>query len=55
MDERIEFELYQSCGNRGSVGRVLCLCCGCVCGVWVGGLNQCLEVSIHLYFPLESS
>ena len=22
MDKRIGFELYQSCGNRGSVGRV---------------------------------
>ena len=25
MDERIGFELYQSCGNRGSVGRVACV------------------------------
>ena len=34
----IGFGLYQSCGNRGSVGRV-----GDVVGDWVGGLKQCLE------------
>ena len=38
MNERIWFELYQSCGNRGSVGRVS------VFGLqWVGGLDQGLE------------
>ena len=44
MNERIEFGLYQSCGNRGSVGRVsvfwLRWCGWCR---WVGGLDQCLE------------
>ena len=41
MDERFGFGLYQSCGNRGSVGRVsvfwLRWC------MWVGGLDQGLE------------
>ena len=41
VDERIGFGLYQSCGNRGSVGRVsvfwLRWCW------WVGGLDQGLE------------
>ena len=39
MDERIGFGLYQSCGNRGSVGRVsmFWLCAvGGVGGEWVG-------------------
>ena len=42
MDERIWFGLYQSCQNRGSVGRV-CVCLGCgglgvgaVGGEWAG-------------------
>ena len=26
-DERVGFGLYQSCGNRGSVGRVSVFCC----------------------------
>ena len=45
MNERIGFGLYQSCGNRGSVGRV----CfggggvGSVGGEWVVGLDQGLE------------
>ena len=35
MDKRIvEFGLYQSCGNMGSV--YVCLSCGGVCGEWVG-------------------
>ena len=46
MDERIGFGLYQSCGDRESVG--MCLCFGCdgvggVGGEWVGGLDQCRE------------
>ena len=40
MDERIGFGLYQSCGNRGSVGRVsvlwLCWCGWCRLGVGRG-------------------
>ena len=37
MDERFGFELYQSGGNRGSVGRVSVLRrCGCE---WVGFLD----------------
>ena len=32
MNERIEFGLYQSCENRGSVGRVSCVL---VAVVWV--------------------
>ena len=47
MDERIGFGLYQSCGNRGSVGRVsVFFGCGGVGGVdgeWVWGLGQGLE------------
>ena len=43
MDERIEFELYQSCGNRN-----VCLCFGCVGvggvgGEWAGALDKGLE------------
>ena len=41
MDEKIGFGLYQSCGNRGNVGRVsvfwLWWC------RWVGGLDQGLD------------
>ena len=45
MDERIGFGLYQSCGDRGSVGHVfgfwLRWCgVGGVGGEWVGGLDQ---------------
>ena len=43
MDERIGFGLYQSCGDRGSVGRVSVFwlrCVGGVGGEWVGGLDQ---------------
>ena len=43
MDERIGFGLYQSCGDRGSVGHVSVFGCGGVGGVggeWVGGLDQ---------------
>ena len=47
MDERIEFVLYQSCGSRGSVGRVsvfwLRWCGVVVGGEWVGVLDQGLE------------
>ena len=46
MNERIEFGLYQSCENRGNVGRLSVLGCGGVGGVggeWVGCLDQCLE------------
>ena len=44
MDERIGFGLYQSCGDRGSVGQV-CVCFGCggvggVGGEWIGGLDK---------------
>ena len=41
VDERIGYGLYQSCGNRGSVGRVSVFWlqwCG-----WGVGLNQDLE------------
>ena len=47
MDERIGF--YQSCGNRGSVGRVFVIWLRWggrgvgVGGEWVGGLDQSLE------------
>ena len=44
MDEGIGFD--QSCGSRGSVGRVSVFGCGGVDGVageWVGGLDQGLE------------
>ena len=43
MDERIGFGLYQSCGDRGSVGHVSLFWlrwCGGVGGEWVGGLDQ---------------
>ena len=40
MDDRIWFGLYQSYGNRGSVGRVSLLGCGGVGGEWVEGLEQ---------------
>ena len=41
VDERIGFGLYQSCGNRGTVGRVFGLWW---CRLGVGrGLNQGLE------------
>ena len=41
VDERIGFGLYQPCGDRGSVGHVLCFGCGGVGGgEWVGGLDQ---------------
>ena len=43
MHERIVFGLYQSCGNRGIVGRYLCLGCGGVGGECIGGLDQGLE------------
>ena len=33
MDERIGFGLYQSCGDRGSVGHVSVFGCGGVGGV----------------------
>ena len=38
MDERIGFGLYQSSGDRGSVGHVFG--CGGVGGEWVGGLDK---------------
>ena len=43
MDEIIEFGLYQSCGDRGSVGHGFVFWlrwCGGVGGEWVGGLDQ---------------
>ena len=44
MDERIGFGLYQSSGDRGSVGHVsVCFGCGGVGGEWVGGLDKGLE------------
>ena len=49
MDERFGFGLYQSCGNKGSFGRVSvfglwwCGGVGGVVGAWVGGLDQGLE------------
>ena len=42
MYVRIGFGLYQSCGNRGSGGRVS-MCFGCGGVEWVGGLDQGLE------------
>ena len=36
MDERIGFGIYQSCGNRGNVGRVSLFCL-------FRGLDQSLE------------
>ena len=42
MDEIIGFGLYQSSGDRGSVGHV-CVCFGCGGvggGEWVGGLDK---------------
>ena len=58
VDERIVFELYQSCGNRGSVGRVSVFWlqwCGW-CGWWVGrglrsgsgGLGWCCESGLYV-------
>ena len=41
MDDRIGFELYQSCGRRGSDGGVSVGLRWC--GEWVGGLDQGLE------------
>ena len=46
MDESIGFGLYESCGNRGSVGHVSVIGCGSVGGVggeWVGDVDQGLE------------
>ena len=47
VDKTIGFGLYQSCGNRGSVGYVsvfgLRWCGVCVCGESVGGLDHGLE------------
>ena len=46
VDERIWFGLYQSSGNRGSVGRMSVFGCGGVGdvgGEWVGVLDQGLE------------
>ena len=46
MDESIGLGLYQSCGNRWSVGRVSVFglrWCGCVGGELVRGLDQGLE------------
>ena len=40
MDERIGFGLYQSYGDRGSVGHVSVFWCGWLGGEWVGGLDQ---------------
>ena len=40
MDERIGFGLYQSCGDRGSVGHVSVFGYGGVGGEWVGCLDQ---------------
>ena len=43
VDETIGLALYQICGNMGSVGRVLGLCCGGVGdvgGEWLWGLDQ---------------
>ena len=42
MDERIWFGFYQSCGNRGSVGRLSVFRLRW-CGEWVGCLDQGLE------------
>ena len=45
--KRIGFGFYQSCGNRGSVGRVSVFClwwCR-----WVGGLVQGLEGGVLLH------
>ena len=43
MDERISFGLYQSCGNRWSVRRLVCMCLGCGgVGVVERGLDQSL-------------
>ena len=36
MDETIRFEIYQSCGSRGSVGRVSMFWLRC-CGRWIVG------------------
>ena len=41
MNKRIGFWLYQSCGDRRSVG--VCLCCCGVGGQWVGSLEQGLK------------
>ena len=38
MDERIGFEIYQSCGSVGRVSVFWLRWCE-----WVGGLEQCLE------------
>ena len=46
MDERIGFWLYQSCGNRGSVG------CGGVGGEWVGAWTRFWRVG--WYYVLVS-
>ena len=59
MDDRIGFGLYQSCGNRGSVGRDVCLCFGCrgvsgVGGEWVGGLDQGLDGLCYVCVSCES-
>ena len=43
VDERIGFGFYQSCRNKGSVGRVSVLGCGGVGGEWVCDLDQGLE------------
>ena len=42
VGEWIGFWLYQSCGNKGSVGRVSVFGLRW-CGEWVGGLDQDLE------------
>ena len=47
VHERIGFGLYQSCGNRGSVGRVSV-------GEWVGGVDQGLEGLCYVCVRCES-
>ena len=47
MDERIEFGLYQSCGNRGVFGVYLCLSWWWGVGrvwnrIWKSGVVLCL-------------
>ena len=43
MNEIIGYVLYQSCGNRESVGRVSVCGVGGVGGEWVGGLEHGME------------
>ena len=36
----VGLSIYQSCANRGSVGRCLCLGCSGVGGEWVGAWTR---------------